>query len=189
MIAALSSNLSVTPFTALPAPASDITITRVPVGPASITSRSPGNVWLTSTKLTVTLLTTPGNPETVTTDGYGKAGAASVRRIGSILKTSPGSFTLLTTAAVSLPAWKSARSDDTETRFVMRPELDGWTMMAMVLLVETAMSPRAQTTVVLESTQEPLEGRALMKLTPTGSVSRTTTPVVSFGPRFCTDTL
>ncbi len=70
---AASSNVKLTLLTGIPSPASDMSRTVWPPGPTSRISKSDGYVWVSPTRLTVTLVTVPLTPETLIADGYGVA--------------------------------------------------------------------------------------------------------------------
>src|SRR6266511_500139 len=96
-----------TPLTLLPPPASDISIT-FPPGPTNRTSRSSGNTWETSFKLTDTLTTAPVICETEMVEGYGDAGAPAGKMIGvALVNAAP--WTGRDTAATSQPKTSSIR--------------------------------------------------------------------------------
>src|SRR5437867_1241112 len=76
--AAESSKRRVTLFRSAPPPASDINTTARPAGLTSSRSMSSGKEWLRLESVTVTLLTTPGRPETMMVEGYGVAAAPSL---------------------------------------------------------------------------------------------------------------
>src|ERR1051325_5285222 len=75
LVAAASSNLSVTFVITLPPPQSLISPIRWSAGPASKISISSGFRCDTFVNVTVTLLTVPGNPATAMVLGYGVAGS------------------------------------------------------------------------------------------------------------------
>ena len=52
-------------------------IERFPLGETSMMSRSSGTAWVTVWSLTLTSVTTPTSPATVTLDGYDAAGPLS----------------------------------------------------------------------------------------------------------------
>ena len=159
--AALSSKRSVRPFASKPPPASDISITRWPPGPTSAMSRSPGNEWLNSTRVTVTRLTVPARPVTLMVAGYGNAGWASSRKMDSSEANAPGSTTVLTTRAVLLFGRKSRRSEKTLNEFVTRPEAVRPAVSVMVAEAERLSCPSAQVSVPLVKVQPPCDAVAL----------------------------
>src|SRR5581483_3909613 len=71
---AASSNVSITLATEYGPPVPPISTAVCPAGPASKASISFGNWWLRLVIVTVTLLTSPANPETLIVEGYGTAG-------------------------------------------------------------------------------------------------------------------
>jgi hypothetical protein len=73
LVAAASSSVNVTLTASGLPPTSDIIIAFCPPGATSNMSTSSGNMWLKLFNLTVTLLTTPVNPEIASVDGYGLA--------------------------------------------------------------------------------------------------------------------
>jgi hypothetical protein len=84
-VAAASSNVRVTLLREKPVPpppASVINRTFTPVGPTSNRPMSSGKLCVSPAIWTVTLLTVPGWRETLTVEGYGDAGEASVIVIG-----------------------------------------------------------------------------------------------------------
>jgi hypothetical protein len=88
-LVAASSNVNVT-LSAFPLePVSDISTTVVPVGPTRRTSTSFGNWWEYCVIVTVTFVTAPDTPETLTSDGYGVADPKSGMTIGVVLANGP----------------------------------------------------------------------------------------------------
>lgn len=99
--AALSSKVTVAlaALTSAPSPpGSDSRTMLCPVGPTSRMSRSLATGWVSPTRVTLTSVTRPANPDTAMVDGYGLAGCTALTTVGLVMPIGDGLATPVTAA-------------------------------------------------------------------------------------------